>query len=41
MSFTNLVQGTLITRDAYVALSELKRLVDSATAKIRVPSGKL
>jgi hypothetical protein len=36
MSFTNLKQGTLITRDAYVALSELKRLVDSATDKIRV-----
>jgi hypothetical protein len=36
MSFTNLQQGTLITRDAYVALSELKRLVDSATEKIRV-----
>jgi hypothetical protein len=36
MSFTNLQQGTLITRDAYVALSELKKLVDSATEKIRV-----
>ena len=36
MSFINLQQGTLITRDAYVALSELKRLVDSATEKIRV-----
>ena len=36
MSFTNLQQGTLITRDAYAALSELKKLVDSATEKIRV-----
>jgi hypothetical protein len=36
MSFTNLQQGTLITRDAYVALSELKKLVDRATEKIRV-----
>jgi hypothetical protein len=36
MSFTNLQQGTLITRDAYVALSELKKLVDRATEKIRI-----
>lgn len=36
MSFTNLQQGTLITRDAYVALSGLKRVVDSAREKIRV-----
>ena len=36
MSFTNLQQGTLIRRDAYVALSELKKLVDSTTEKIRV-----
>jgi len=36
MGFTNLQQGTLITRDAYVALSELKKLVDRATEKIRV-----
>jgi hypothetical protein len=36
MSFTNLQQGTIITRDAYVAQSGLKRVVDSAREKIRV-----
>ena len=35
MSFTNLQQGTLITRDAYLALSELKKLVDTAAEKTR------
>ena len=36
MRFANLQQGMHITRDAYVALSELKKLVDSASEKIRV-----
>jgi hypothetical protein len=36
MSFTTLEQGALITRDAHVAVSALKELVDSAEHKIRV-----
>lgn len=36
MCFTNLQQGALITRDAHVALLDLKKLVDSAAEKIRV-----
>jgi hypothetical protein len=34
MDFTNLQQGALITRDAYGALLDLKRLVDNAAEKI-------
>jgi hypothetical protein len=36
MSFTNLEQGALITRDAHVAVLDLKKIVDSAAEKIRV-----
>ena len=36
MSFTNLQQGALITRDTYMALMELKKLVDGAAEKIRM-----
>jgi hypothetical protein len=36
MSFTNLQQGTLIALGASMALSELKKLVDSAAEKIRI-----
>jgi hypothetical protein len=36
MSFTYLEQGALITRDAYVAVLGLKKLVDSAAEKIRI-----
>jgi hypothetical protein len=36
MSFTNLQQGALITRDTYMALMELKKLVDGAAEKIRI-----
>ena len=36
MSFTTLEQGALITRDAHLAILDLKKLVDSAAEKIRV-----
>ena len=36
MTSINLEQGALITRDAHVAVSTLKNLVDSAEKKIRV-----
>jgi hypothetical protein len=36
MSFTNLQQGALITRDAHGAVLDLKKLVDNAAEKIRV-----
>jgi hypothetical protein len=35
MSNPNLENGALITRDAHVALTELKKLVDRATEKLR------
>jgi hypothetical protein len=36
MSFSTLEQGALITRDAHVAVLDLKKLVNSAAQKIRV-----
>jgi hypothetical protein len=36
MSNPKLVNGALITRDAHVALAELKKLVDRASEKLRI-----
>jgi hypothetical protein len=36
MSFTTLKQGALITRDAHVAVLDLKKLVDSSAQRIRI-----